>query len=50
MYRQYNEPRRGDYESEALYQEALDAYDEELNRRAQYLQSKYNKPLNLYTR
>lgn len=50
MFRQYSEPRRCDYDTEAEYNEALDAWDNELRLRAQYLQSKKNQPYNPFIR
>lgn len=40
MLRQYHEPLRSDYDCDADYFEALDAWDNELRLRAEYYESK----------
>lgn len=48
MFRQYSGPRRCDYDTEAEYNEALDAWDNEQVLRTDYLYTKKNiQPLNI---
>ena len=41
MFRQFNEPLRRDFDTEAEYQEALEAYGEECLRREDAAMEKY---------
>jgi hypothetical protein len=50
MFRQYNEPKRENFDTEEEYQEAVEAYDVELIEREKYLQSKKRQPYNPFLR